>query len=74
MPKQKLSKWQGPDVKPTLKGVYQTKEHGTVRWRYWHGTYWDVMRETNDSCVFKRDICAPYRSFNQDVTWRGVIE
>lgn len=67
----RLTKWFGPDVKPTIKGVYNTgigeNEHG---YQFWNGAQWGFRSLSPDAAdQLKRE-----KSCLQSVKWRGLAE
>ena len=74
--KQKVSDWQPANTKPTISGIYETRETGRRRWRYWHNGIgcWNVQRYSFLDPEFKRDRAFPFCSAFQTNEWRGVIE
>lgn len=70
----KLTEWFGPDVKPTIPGVYETKDIGekySFGAQYWKGDHWGVWCVNHESAARNAYLG---RSYFQNVEWRGLAE
>lgn len=68
----KLTKWFGPDMKPTIPGVYETlDEEKIIGFQLWKGEFWGRYGYSVDDAVRSDD---GRRSMYQKVRWRGLAE
>ena len=65
----KVTDWFGPDVKPTIPGVYETQSESAPCFQYWTGDYFD-------SCADNAELAAVvgWKSMYQTPVWRGLAE
>jgi hypothetical protein len=77
MNKQRLTEWFGPDVKPTIPGIYDTYDaddpdeknyHGA---QYWDGNQWCKWGFDREDAVRS---AAHGKSIYQRNYWRGLAE
>jgi len=72
--KKRLTKWFGPDVKPTIPGVYDVKDVGqrhAYGAQYWNGHHWCRWGTDREDAA---QSAKGGKSLFQRINWRGLAE
>ena len=68
----KLTEWFGPDVKPTIPGVYEVEpDSGSPWYSYWDGSRWGYITCSGVDHAFHSCATGEYESMD---SWRGLAE